>query len=115
MYIDEYTMEYLVTFYLANKGESKDIFSILPYEAAVYTGKEDDVLEKVAAVLKKSPFFRCCSIMAHPTERSKMFLLRNMLVNPFFREDAQEVAIAVSETKEIKKLLESEDSEDLLN
>lgn len=44
-----------------------------------------------------------------------MFLLRNMLVNPFFREDAQEVAIAVSETKEIKKLLESEDSEDLLN
>ena len=55
MYIDEYTMEYLVTFYLANKGESKDIFSILPYEAAVYTGKEDDVLEKVAAVLKKSP------------------------------------------------------------
>ena len=37
-----------------------------------------------------------------------------MLVNPFFNEDAQEVTIAVSETKEIKHLLE-DDSEELLN
>jgi hypothetical protein len=37
-------MEYLVTFYLANKGESKEIFSILPYEAAAFTGSEDEVL-----------------------------------------------------------------------
>jgi hypothetical protein len=107
-------MEYLVTFYLANKGESKEIFSILPYEAAVYTGNEDDVLERVATVLKKSPFFRCCSIMARPAEGSKIFHINNMLVNPFFDEHAQEVTIAVSETKEIKKLLE-DDPEDLLN
>jgi len=38
-----------------------------------------------------------------------------MLVNPFFDEHAQEVTIAVSETKEVKHLLESDDSEDLLN
>ena len=37
-----------------------------------------------------------------------------MLVNPFFSEDAQEVTIAVSETKEIKNLLE-DDSDNLLN
>jgi hypothetical protein len=36
------------------------------------------------------------------------------LVNPFFDEDAQEVTIAVSETKEIKKLLE-DDPDTLLN
>ena len=107
-------MEYLVTFYLANKGESKEIFSILPYEAAVYKGKEEDVLEKVAAVLKASPFFRCCSIMARPADGGKIYQIRNMLVNPFFDENAQEVTIAVSETKEIKNLLEDE-SDNLLN
>ena len=73
-------MEYLVTFYLANKGESKEIFSILPYEAAVYKGNENDVLERVATVLKKSPFFRCCSIMARPAEGSKIFHINNLYV-----------------------------------
>ena len=107
-------MEYIVTFYLANKGESKEIFSILPYEAAVYTGNEDDVLERVATVLKKNPCFRCCSLMARTAGEHEIYHVKTMLVNPFFDEDAQEVTIAVSETKEIKHLLE-DDSEELLN
>jgi len=73
-------MEYLVTFYLANKGESKEIFSILPYEATVYTGNEDDVLERVATVLKKSPFFRCCSIMARPAEGSNFSVYQHFVL-----------------------------------
>jgi hypothetical protein len=108
-------MEYIVTFYLANKGESREIFSILPYEAALYTGNEDDVLERVAAVLKKNPCFRCCSLMARTAGEHEIYHVKNMLVNPFFSEDAQEVTIAVSETKEIKNLLESDDSKELLN
>ena len=72
-------MEYLVTFYLANKGGSKEIFSILPYEAAVYNGNEDDVLERVAAMLKKSPFFRCCSLMARTAGEHEIYHVKNIL------------------------------------
>ena len=107
-------MEYLVTFYLANKGESKEIFSILPYEAAAFTGSENEVLERVASVLKKNPCFRCCCLMERTAGEHEIYHIKNMLVNPFFSEDAQEVTIAVSETKEIKNLLE-DDSDNLLN
>ena len=62
------------------------------------------MLEKVAAVLKKNPCFRCCSLLARTAGEHEIYHIKNMLVNPSFSEDAQEVTIAVSETKEIKHL-----------
>ena len=46
-------MEYLVTYYIKNTNDAKEIFNIVPYKSSVVTGNEDYVLELIASKLKK--------------------------------------------------------------
>ena len=64
-------MEYLVTYYIKNTNDAKEIFNIVPYKSSVVTGSEDYVLELIASKLKKFPYFRCCGIMEHSAEDPK--------------------------------------------
>ncbi len=68
-------MEFLVTYYIKNTNNAKEIFNIVPYKSSIVTGSEDYILELVASKLKKFPYFRCCGIMEHSSAEPKVMEL----------------------------------------
>jgi len=98
-------MEYLVTFYIVNNTESKNLLNTFPYQASVFKGNEKDVMKIVITVLKSCPYLRCCSIMTRQEGGDKMFEIKNMLMNPFFSEEKDYgIKISISEKEDSVEL-----------
>ena len=97
-------MEYLVTYYIKNMSESKEIFNIISYMSAVLTGSEDEVLGIVASRLKKYPYLRCCSIMERPSAEHKVFNMKYMLDNPHYDEVSVPEILRPQDNKEFREL-----------
>ena len=100
-------MEYLVTYYIKNTNDAKEIFNIVPYKSSVVTGSEDYVLELIASKLKKFPYFRCCGIMEHSAEDPKVMELKYMIDNPHFKEEAIKEAFKVEESVNYREIDDS--------
>ncbi len=100
-------MEYLVTYYIKNTNDAKEIFNIVPYKSSIVTGSEDYILELVASKLKKFPYFRCCGIMEHSSAETKVMELKYMIDNPHFKEEALQQAFQVKESVNYKEIDDS--------
>lgn len=105
--INYFDMEYLVTYYIKNTNDAKEIFNIVPYKSSIVTGSEDYILELVASKLKKFPYFRCCGIMEHSSAEPKVMELKYMIDNPHFKEEALQQAFQVKESVNYKEIDDS--------
>ena len=97
-------MDYLVTYYIKNMNESKEIFNIISYMSSVLTGSEDEILRMVASRMKKYPYLRCCSIMERPSAEQKVFDMKYMLDNPHYDEASIPDILRPQDNKEVREL-----------
>jgi hypothetical protein len=91
-------MEYFVTYYIKNTNDAKEIFNIIPYQSGFIKGTENYALEVIASQLKKFPYLRCCSVMEHSADNSKVMELSYMIDNPHYKEDALQKSIHVEQS-----------------
>lgn len=85
-------MKYLVTFYVIDLVNKKNLFDILPYFSLVSEAhNEDELLPIITGYLEKHPDTYCASVMKESEEDTHLcFFEPRMIPNPHYSQEAQE-------------------------